>query len=68
VEVDDGIAEAIQEGIAAGVFRRAARLNPKFNETWSQFATEHTDRADTLLTDAMKRLGVDAPCRCSRWK
>ncbi len=57
--VDFGIAEAIEEAVRAGVFRAAARLNPKSAPTWDRLAEPHTDRAATLLDGVMRRLGVE---------
>lgn len=57
-QVDEAIGEAIREGIAAGVFRRAERLNIKSRKLWATIAQEHTDRAATLLDQAMNRLGA----------
>lgn len=57
-QVDEAIGEAILEGIKAGVFRRAERLNIKSGKLWATIAQEHTNRAATLLDEAMNRLGA----------
>lgn len=43
------IAEALTEAIKAGVFRRAARLNPKQAEVWHGIAEHHSALAKQLL-------------------
>lgn len=58
--IDQGVVEAIEAAIAAGVFRRAARLSPRTAETWNSFAEPYTNRAATLLDGAIHRLGADA--------
>jgi hypothetical protein len=62
--IDELIYEAIMEGARAGVYRRAARLNPKTAGTWQSFAELHSERAVALLCDAMTRLdaGGAGPC------
>lgn len=58
-EADEAIAEAIQEGIKAGVFRHAARLNPRTAAAWNCHGDMHSERVQALLGEAMDRLGVD---------
>ena len=48
------IAEAISEGVKAGVFRRAARLNPHSAALWSDCAEPHTETAKQLLLRATR--------------
>ena len=57
---DHGICEAISLAVKAGVFRTAARLNPKTASVWNALAAPYTSRAATLLDGAIFRLGADA--------
>lgn len=43
------IALAISEGVKAGVFRRAARLNCHGREIWEELADRHSQHAAGLL-------------------
>lgn len=52
------IERAIQDGARAGVFRRAARLNPASRELWNRLAAPHSARAAGILKDICDRLGV----------
>lgn len=58
--IDHAIVEAIQEAVSSGIFRRAARLNPKSAEVWDTLAEPHSQRAAILLDSAIIRLGADA--------
>lgn len=56
---DHGICEAIEAAVQAGVFRAAARLNPKTARVWNTLAEPYSKRAATLLDDAIIRVGAD---------
>lgn len=43
------IAEAIMEGVKAGIFRRAARLNRGSAKTWHALAAPHSRKAAKIL-------------------
>lgn len=58
--IDQGIVEAMRAAVTAGVFRRAARLNPKTAETWNRLAEIYSRMAATMLESAIHRLGADA--------
>ena len=58
--IDHGIVQAIREAVLAGVFRRAARFNPKSAAVWNHLAEPHSQRAATLLDVAIHRLGADS--------
>lgn len=49
MKVRPEIAEAIAEGVRAGVFRRAERLNPRTAETWNSLAEPHSQRVGALM-------------------
>jgi hypothetical protein len=66
VEVDEAICEAITEGAAAGIFRKAARLDKKRAAAWDCHGDQHSERLAALLEQAMQRLGVRRPGPCSR--
>lgn len=66
MEVDAAVSLAIAEAVKAGVFRRAARTNPKSAAVWKPLAEDHSRRAATLLNDAMQRLDADCGGPCSR--
>lgn len=55
-EIDPAIAEAIGEGIKAGAFWRAARLNPNTAHVWETMGADFTKRAKALLSEAAPRL------------
>ena len=57
---------AITEGIKAGVFRRAQRLNPAQAATWGRLAERHTRAAEGYLDDMLNRLGAGNAGSCSR--
>jgi hypothetical protein len=65
VEVDRDVRDAIREGVEAGVYRRAQRLNPRTAGVWDEIARPHSERATTLLNEAMQRLGVGRTRPCS---
>lgn len=52
MKVDPLIVEAIIEGARAGVYWRAARLNPKTARTWEGFGELHHETAANLLAQA----------------
>jgi hypothetical protein len=54
-EIDEAILEAIMEGARAGVFRAAARLNPKTAKTWHSFGDTHSEKVAALLDVMVKR-------------
>lgn len=58
MEVDGKISEAIAYAVKAGVFWRAARLNPKTRDVWAGLAAPHHEAAVRCLNDAMR--GTDA--------
>lgn len=43
------IAEAIGEAVKAGVFWRAARLNPETAEVWERLGRSHHERSQEFL-------------------
>lgn len=49
------IRAAIAEGANAGVFHRAARLNPRSRAVWNAFAEERHARATALLNEALAK-------------
>lgn len=59
--VDDRIKLAIDEGVRAGKYWHAAQLIPRMAELYLGTAETFSQRAATLLGDAMDRLGVDGP-------
>lgn len=65
-EADARIVEAIEEGIRAGVYRRAARLNPKTARTWQSFADLHSERVQALLDEMLNGPDADVAGPCSR--
>lgn len=50
--VDDLVVEAIMEGVKAGVFRRAQRLN-RSAAVWGELADKHSRRVAALLAQAL---------------
>lgn len=58
MEVDPAIAAAIDEAVKAGVFRRAAKLNPMQADIWNALGADHTSKAATLLYEAVRRIGA----------
>lgn len=59
-KADPLIAEAIIEAARAGVFRRAARLNPS-SAVWSELADEHSGRTSRVLAQFLSRIESDKP-------
>lgn len=57
---DPLITEAIIEAARAGVFRRAARLNPSA-VVWSELADEHSARTSRVLAQFLSRIESDKP-------
>lgn len=66
MQVDLVLAAAINEAVKAGVFRRAARLNPKTAKTWQSFAELHSERVEALLGEFLDRSGAGGAGPCSR--
>lgn len=58
------IVRAIQDGARAGVFRRAARLNPASKNLWDRLAAPHSARAASILQEVCDRQG-EGPSRSS---
>jgi hypothetical protein len=58
MEIDAAIGRAIEEAVRAGVFWRAARLNPKARKTWEGFAELHHDEAAAALAIVASRVGA----------
>jgi len=54
---------AIAEAVRAGVYRRAARLNPKAGKLWGDLAAPHSARAAGLLAQLSDRWRDKAPGR-----
>jgi hypothetical protein len=55
MKVDPAIEEAIVEGAKAGVFWKAARLNPMTAAVWEGLARQASSRAAGLLRRAVNR-------------
>ena len=53
--IDPNIEQAISEAVKAGVFRRAARLNPGSARIWNALAEPHSRRVATILDDIIGR-------------
>lgn len=56
---------AIRAGAKAGVFWRAARLNPKQAATWNRLGEAHHRDAALILNTMLNRLGADNAGPCS---
>lgn len=67
-EVDWAVGLAIEEAVKAGVFWRAARLNPLTRDVWEALAAPHSQKVTSLLDDAMTRLDPGGVRPCSRLK
>lgn len=63
MEVWPEIEEAISEAVRAGVYRRAARYNPKTASVWDQCAKPHSSRVAALLEAAQSCRNSEAQDR-----
>ncbi|WP_269715798.1 hypothetical protein [Caulobacter sp. NIBR2454] len=58
MDEDLPILDAILEGVQAGIFWTAARLDRDKALVWNNLAAQHHAAAASLLDDEMTRLGV----------
>jgi len=56
---DQAIVDAIYFAVRAGLYRGLARNRPQSAGAWNALAKPHSDRAATLLNNAITRLCVD---------
>lgn len=56
---DHGVCEAISAAVRAGLYRAAARANPRGASVWNTLAEPYSQMATVSLTEAIFRLGAD---------
>lgn len=57
---DHGVCEAIKAAVRAGLYRAAARANPRGASVWNTLAEPYSRHAAHHLDRAIFRLGADA--------